>query len=298
MSEPLLHPDLLNKAVKAVEGAIPVGLHHPRVGIVCGSGLGGMVDLLQELVLVSYDDIPGFSKSTVQGHKSALAFGYVGDKKVPVVAMLGRFHLYEGYKPASVIYPIRLMAKMGIQEIIIVAVHDHLSLPNLTGANALLGPVFSPEHPRFVPLSDAYSLSLRRLLFLAAHKLGLSEDAVEEGTYACVSGPTYETPAEGRFLRNAGADLVGMSTVPEVLAAKEAGNIRILVLSLVTNPVVIPEGYRSIKQEVAAELAGQKIEHAAIQTVNHEEVLEVGKSKANVMQGLVQAVIEMVVDEP
>ena len=130
----------------------------------------------------------------------------------------------------------------------------------------------------------------------------------------CVSGPTYETPAEGRFLRNAGADLVGMSTVPEVLAAKEAGNIRILVLSLVTNPVIIPDGYRSMKKEVAAEvclpsatidiliadefqLAGQKVEHAAVQTVNHEEVLEVGKAKANVMRGLVESVISMVADE-
>ena len=105
----------------------------------------------------------------------------------------------------------------------------------------------------FLPLSDAYSRPLRRLAFLAAHSLSLGLDALAEGTYAWVSGPTYETPAEGRFLRNAGADVVGMSTVPEVVAAREEG-MQVLVLSLVTNLVVIPETYRSIKEEVAAEV--------------------------------------------
>jgi len=121
--------------------------------------------------------------------------------------------------------------------------------------NPLLGPQISPGLPRFVPLSDAYSPSLRRLAFLAAHELKLDANALQEGTYAWVSGPTYETPAEGRFLRNAGADVVGMSTVPEVLAAKEEGIKHLMVLSLVTNPVIIPDGYRSIKEEVAAEVS-------------------------------------------
>jgi purine-nucleoside phosphorylase len=121
--------------------------------------------------------------------------------------------------------------------------------------NPLLGPLTSPNHARFVPLSDAYSPALRRLAFLAGHKLNLPEDAIEEGTYAWVSGPTYETPAEGRFLRASGADVVGMSTVPEVVVAREEG-MDVLVLSLVTNAVVIPDGYRSIKEEVAAEVRG------------------------------------------
>ena len=119
--------------------------------------------------------------------------------------------------------------------------------------NPLLGPQTSPSHPRFLPLSDAYSPALRRLAFLAAYQLSLDKDALTEGTYAWVSGPTYETPAEGRFLRNAGADVVGMSTVPEVLAAREEG-LNVLVLSLVTNFVVIPNSYRSIKEEVEAEV--------------------------------------------
>lgn len=136
----------------------------------------------------------------------------------------------------------------------VIVIHDHLAIPNMTGGmNALFGPLLSPDHPRFLPLSDAYSAKLRRLAFLAAHDLALPDAALAEGTYAWVSGPTYETPAEGRFLRAAGADVVGMSTVPEVLAAREEG-MEVLVLSLVTNAVVIPETYRSIKEEVKAEV--------------------------------------------
>jgi purine-nucleoside phosphorylase len=135
----------------------------------------------------------------------------------------------------------------------VVVIQDHIALPNLTGFNPLLGPPTSPDYPRFIPLSDAYSPLLRRLVFLAAHDLNLGPSALAEGTYAWVSGPTYETPAEGRFLRAAGADVVGMSTIPEVVAAREEG-LQVCVLSLVTNAVVIPETYRSIRAEVEAEV--------------------------------------------
>lgn len=138
--------------------------------------------------------------------------------------------------------------------LVVVVIRDHFALPNLAGAlHPLLGPVTSPSHLRFLPLSDAYSVVLRRLAFLASHKLGLGTDALAEGTYAWVSGPTYETPAEGRFLRLAGADVVGMSTIPEVVVAREEG-MQVMVLSLVTNKVVIPDEYRSIKAEVEAEV--------------------------------------------
>ena len=136
---------------------------------------------------------------------------------------------------------------------VVVVVQDHLALPNLTGMNPLLGPQTSQDLPRFLPLSDAYSPTLRRLAFLAAHRLQLDDSALAEGIYAWVSGPTYETPAEGRLLRQAGADVVGMSTVPEVLAAREEG-LNVMVLSLVTNFVVIPDRYRSMKEEVKAEV--------------------------------------------
>lgn len=131
--------------------------------------------------------------------------------------------------------------------------HDHLGIPNLSGFNPLLGPQHDHNIPRFLPTSNAYSTSLRRLFFRAVHELGFNLDDFAEGTYAWVSGPTYESPAEGRFLRAAGADVVGMSTIPEVLAAKEEG-LEVIALSLVTNFVVIPDTYRSIKDEVKAEV--------------------------------------------
>ncbi|KAH9474651.1 Putative purine nucleoside phosphorylase [Psilocybe cubensis] len=293
-------------SIDAIKAALPENLQKPRVGIVCGSGLSGIVDIFRDTKLVPYENIPGFSKSTVQGHKSFLAFGLLGEGGVPVVAMLGRFHPYEGHHLSSVVYPIRVMAKMGVKDLIItnaagslnpaipvgtiVVVQDHLALPNLTGMNPLLGPHTDPELPRFLPLSDAYSPVLRRLLFLAAHRLQLEDSALAEGTYAWVSGPTYESPAEGRFLRRVGADVVGMSTVPEVLAAREEG-LNVMVLSLVTNFVVIPETYRSIKEEVKAELAGKKVELPEAETVSHEEVLAIGKEKAGVLMKLVESVV-------
>jgi len=296
------------EAIEGIKSLLPERLQKPLVGIVCGSGLGGMVDCIRDLVLIPYSAVPGFAESTVPGHKSSLAFGFMGHdgSDVPVVAMLGRFHPYEGHDMRTVVYPIRILAKLGIKDLIItnaagglntklavgtiVVIHDHLALPNMSGMNPLLGPLTSPTHQRFIPLSDAYSPSLRRLVFLAAHHLSLDPSALAEGTYAWVSGPTYETPAEGRFLRLAGADVVGMSTVPEVLAAREAG-LNVMALSLVTNAVVIPEGYRSIREEVLAELAGKRVELPVADVVSHEEVLEIGKAKGEVMMKLVEWVV-------
>jgi len=300
-------PLSFDASIDAIKSALPANLQSPRVGIICGSGLSGLVNVIRDVVLVPYENIPGFSKSTVPGHKSTLAFGLLGSGQgVPVVAMLGRFHPYEGHSLSSVVYPVRVMAKLGIKDIIItnaagslnpsipigtiVVIQDHLALPNLTGMNPLLGPQISSDHLRFLPLSDAYSPALRRLVFLAAHQLQLEDSALAEGIYAWVSGPTYETPAEGRFLRRVGADVVGMSTVPEVLAAREEG-LNVMVLSLVTNFVVIPETYRSIKEEVQAELAGKKVELPQAQVVSHEEVLAIGQEKAGVLMKLVESVV-------
>ena len=198
----------------------------------------------------------------------------------------------------------------------VVVIQDHLAFPNLTGMNPLLGPQLDPKYPRFLALSSAYSVSLRRFAFLAAHKLQLGLNALAEGVYAWVSGPTYETPAEGRMLRNAGADVVGMSTIPEVVAGKEEG-LEVLVLSLVTNKVVIPNRYRSIKEEVEAEvsscvaalahaysiktncmgigkLAGKPVVRQEEPQVSHEEVLLIGKQKAEVMKSLVEKIVELI----
>jgi purine-nucleoside phosphorylase len=264
---------------------------------------------LRDIVEVPYEKLDGFAKSTVAGHKSALAFGLMGaGDGVPVVAMLGRFHSYEGHKLSTVVYPIRVLAALGVKSIIItnaagslnpgipvgriVVIRDHIALPNLTGLNPLLGPVTSPAHERFLPLSDAYSPVLRRLAFIASHQLSFPSDALAEGTYAWVSGPTYETPAEGRFLRGAGADVVGMSTVPEVVAAREEG-MGVVVLSLVTNAVVIPAKDRSIKDEVEAELRGASLELPPPVVVSHEEVLSIGREKSELMRSLVERMVEL-----
>ncbi|KAI0329750.1 hypothetical protein GY45DRAFT_1252146 [Cubamyces sp. BRFM 1775] len=300
---------------------LPEKLLRPQVGIVCGSGLSTLAAALRDAIEIPYASLPGFGKSTVPGHKSSLAFGLIGPGEgTPVVAMLGRLHPYEGHKLATVVYPIRVMARLGVKNLIItnaagalnpniavgtsilmalflvVVFQDHLALPNVTGMNPLLGPPIGPNYPRFLPLSSAYSASLRRLAFLSAHKLKLGLDALAEGVYAWVSGPTYETPAEGRMLRNAGADVVGMSTVPEVLAGKEEG-LEVLVLSLVTNMVVIPNKYRSIKEEVEAELAGKPVVKQEEETVSHEEVLMIGKQKAEVMKSLVEKIVELIASE-
>jgi len=290
---------------------LPEKLLKPVVGIVCGSGLSTLGSKLRDKVSISYDSLPGFAKSTVPGHKSELAFGFLGspETSVPVVAMLGRFHPYEGHSMTSVVYPIRVMAKLGVKHLLItnasgslnpnmrvgtiVVIHDHVALPNLSGFNPLLGPQMDLSLPRFLPLSNAYSRGLRKLVFHAAHQLDIPKEALTEGTYAWVSGPTYETPAEGRLLRAAGADVVGMSTIPEVLAAREMG-LEVTVLSLITNAVVIPESYRSIREEVEAELAGKPFAEVHDAVVSHEEVLQIGREKAELMRRLVEKVVELV----
>ncbi|KAG8926809.1 hypothetical protein FRC02_008645 [Tulasnella sp. 418] len=303
-------PESYAKTLETIKSKLPAELASPKIGIICGSGLSGLASTLEEKIEIPYDDLEGFGKSTVMGHKSALAFGYLGERKVPVVAMLGRFHPYEGHSMASVVYPVRVLALLGVKQLIItnasgglnrdipvgtiVVIQDHLALPNLTGhLNPLLGPVLAPPfHTRFVPLSTAYSFNLRKLVFRAAHQLNFPSSYLTEGTYAWVSGPTYESSAEGRFLRSAGADVVGMSTVPEVVAARQAG-VEVLVLSLVTNPVIIPDSYRSARAEVEAEIAGVPLPPYKAEEVSHEEVLEIGRMRGDDMRRLVEKVVDL-----
>ena len=196
-------------------------------------------------------------------------------------------------------------------------IHDHLALPNLTGLNVLIGPTLTPNTPRFLPLSNAYSLALRKLAFKAylTNPELSSTLTLAEGTYAWVTGPTYESCTEGRFLSTAGADVVGASTVPEVLIAREEG-MEVLVLSLVTNSVVMAQK-ETIKAEVEAQLVGQMFVEGQILTteemkfqagsinneggvhvenvVSHEEVLNAGNDKAADVRALVTAIVELVV---
>ncbi len=214
----------------------------PRIGLVLGSGLGGFADEFASATRIEYQRIPHFPQSTAVGHAGKLVIGKVGD--VAVAAMQGRVHFYEGYSPQEVIFPMRVFARMGIRAVILtnaagginrsygqgalVVLRDHI---NLQGANPLAGPNDDRFGPRFPDMTNAYAKTFRGFALDAGRKLGIT---IHEGVYAALSGPSYEAPAEIRYLATIGADLVGMSTVPEVIAARHMG-IKVLGISCVTN---------------------------------------------------------------
>jgi purine-nucleoside phosphorylase len=214
----------------------------PRVGVVLGSGLGAFADKLEGLVKIPYRDLPHMPESAVPGHAGNLCFGHVGD--VPVVCMQGRVHLYEGHPVDKVVQGVRTMARMGVKSVLLtnaagglepswaagdlMLVTDHL---NLTGVSPLLGPNDDALGTRFPDMSVAYDMDLRRALKDVAAKAGI---AIREGVYAALLGPSYETPAEVRMVRMLGAQAVGMSTVPEVIALRHMG-VRVGTLSCITN---------------------------------------------------------------
>lgn len=251
----------------------------------------------------------GFSNSTVQGHKSSLAFGYLvsDQKRVPIVAALGRFHLYEGHSPQVAVFPIRVMRCLGAKAVVvtnaagglrhdweigtIMGMHDHIGLPSLTALNPLIGPSFALG-PRFPSMSDAYDPLFRVQMFKAAKQLGISH-RVQSGTYVFLTGPTYESRAESKFLRQIGGDAVGMSTVPEVIAARQSG-MRVLAISLITNQVVIKD-YFDAKAAAEEDISLEEVERITTEdskeAANHEEVLEVGKLRADDVRKMVEYVV-------
>lgn len=253
----------------------------PAVGIVLGSGLGAFADALPDGSAIAYGDIPGWPVSTAAGHAGKLVFGNVGGAEAMVLS--GRAHFYEGYRPQQVVFGIRAMARLGVKTVVftnaagginpsyrqgaLVLISDHI---NLQGFNPLAGPNDDALGPRFPDMSDAYSAHLRGIAKTTARELGI---ALEEGVYAAMSGPSYETPAEIRFLRVIGADLVGMSTAPEVIAANHAG-MRCLAISCVTN--------------MAAGILPRKIDH--------EEVLETGRRVRDTLIRLLTALAPRLVD--
>ena len=214
----------------------------PVVGVVLGSGLGGLADEVQDRVEIPYDQIPGWPVSTAIGHAGVLVLGTVDG--VPLAVMRGRAHLYEGVGADRAVYGIRVLARLGVRTLVVtnaagaidesyrpgmlVLISDHV---NLMGTSPLVGPNDDALGPRFPDMGDAYDPELRRLAREAATRLGLE---VGEGVYGAWLGPQFETPAEIRFMRAVGADLAGMSTVPEVIAARHLG-IRCLGVSVVTN---------------------------------------------------------------
>lgn len=283
--------DLYDKAQEAVDHiSTHVGLP-PRVGIILGSGLGGFASQVSGAVAIPYADIPHFPQSTVAGHSGQLVLGTIGG--VAVAVMQGRVHAYEGYTMEQVTFPMRVLGLLGVRTLIVtnaaggiranipqgslVAISDQI---NLTGRNAAAGPnderfaVVPGAGERFFDMSTAYSPALRRL---AAEEAARQNIPLTEGVYLAVLGPSFETPAEIRAFRTLGADLVGMSTVHEVIIARHMG-IEVLGFSLVTNMAagVIREG-----SEVA-------------ETIHHEDVIEIGRRVEQQFTGLLTALVPQV----
>lgn len=229
----------LDETVKAIRERVSAS---PKVGVILGSGLGPFADGIADLVKIPYGELPHLPTSAVVGHAGNLCFGRVGD--VPVVCMQGRVHLYEGHPIASVVHAARTMARLGVSSVLVtnaaggldaswspgdlMMVTDHL---NLMGTNPLIGPNDAALGPRFPDMTTAYDPGLRDDLAAAATEVGVS---LRKGVYAGLLGPTYETPAEIRMLRAMGAQAVGMSTVPEVIAARHMG-IPCFAMSVITD---------------------------------------------------------------
>ena len=254
----------------------------PKVAVVLGSGLGSFADDMTGAARIPYARIPHFARSTAVGHAGQLVIGNVAGN--PVVAMQGRFHLYEGYPPETVVFPMRTFARLGVRAAVLtnaagginldygqgrlVVIKDHI---NLQGQNPLTGAEDARFGPRFIDMTEAYSRDYLRIAKAAARKLGIE---LPEGIYAGLLGPSYETPAEIRYLRAIGADLVGMSTVPEVIAARQMG-IKVLAISCVTN--------------MAAGVLDQPL--------SHEEVLATGKRVSGQFTALLREVIPAIAQD-
>lgn len=253
----------------------------PQIALVLGSGLGAFADEFASATRIPYAGIPYFPRSTAIGHAGRLVIGKVG--AVPVAGMQGRVHLYEGYSAKDVIFPIRVFARMGVKAVILtnaaggirrdfsqgrlVVISDHI---NLQGVNPLTGPNDERFGLRFHDMSVAYDRRFREMAVGEGNRMGMG---MAEGVYAALPGPSYETPAEIRYLRTIGADLVGMSTVPEVIAARHSG-IRVLGISCVTN--------------AAAGILDQPL--------NHVEVLETTERVKGQFIALLKAVIPRIAE--
>jgi purine-nucleoside phosphorylase len=265
----------LDHAAETVRERTPL---RPELAVVLGSGLGAFADELDDAVEIPYGEIPGWPVSTAIGHAGTLVAGTLDD--LPVFLLRGRAHLYEGHSPDKVVFGVRALGRLGVRALVLtnaaggidpaygqgalVLVTDHI---NLQGSSPLAGPNEDELGLRFPDLTDAYDPAFRRLAGEAAARLGIE---LHEGVYAAFLGPAYETPAEVRFARAIGADLVGMSTVPEVVAARHMG-IRCLALSCVTN--------------MAAGLAPGKIDHV--------EVLEVGERVRGTFTALLRELLRL-----
>ncbi len=274
-------PEEFERAGRAAEFIFSKTALRPKIALVLGSGLGALADEFSSATKIPYAKIPHFPQSTAIGHAGKLVIGKVG--AIPVAGMQGRVHLYEGYSVKEVAFPIRVFARMGVKAVILtnaaggikrefvqgrlVVISDHI---NLQGVNPLSGPNEERFGARFPDMTSAYDRKFREMALGEGKRMGIGMD---EGVYAALAGPNYETPAEIRYLREIGADLVGMSTVPEVIAARHSG-IRVLGISCVTN--------------AAAGILDQPL--------NHEEVLDTAERVKEQFIGLLKAVIPRIAE--
>jgi len=276
MGEKLASTGLYERAEHAARVIRSRTTETPRVAIVLGSGLGGFADDFEDAVRIPYEDIPGFAQSTAQGHAGQLVVGKVDH--VPLLAMQGRVHYYEGYSLEQVTFPIRTFKLLGIKTLILtnasggvnvqltqgalMVLSDHL---NLMGDNPLRGPNDPRFGPRFPDMTAVYSPELQEIVIEEARALGIE---IRRGIYAALSGPSYETPAEIHLMRNLGADAVGMSTVPEAIVARQM-DIEVLGISCITN--------------MAAGISDEPI--------NHEEVMATGDRVRTTFTQLLRGVV-------
>jgi purine-nucleoside phosphorylase len=274
--------NLATRVEKAARFVLEQTALRPRIGLVLGSGLGKFADELLDPARIAYGRIPHFPTSTAIGHASQLVIGILGSRAIAV--MQGRVHPYEGYSPQEVTFPIRVLAKMGVGAVILtnaagginlqykqgqlVIIRDHI---NLQGQNPLVGLNDDLLGPRFPDMTEAYYKPYREIAREESARLSLN---CPEGVYVAVLGPSYETPAEIRFLRAIGADLVGMSSVPVVIVSRQMG-LRVLALSCVTN--------------MAAGVLDQPL--------SHKEVLEVGARVQNDLISLLKAITARIAED-
>ena len=253
--------------------------HRPRVGLILGSGLNSLADSVQNAEIIPYSELPNWPLSTVQGHAGQLVIGELEGQ--PVFVMQGRIHFYEGYSMSQITLPVRVMLRLGLEMMFVtnaaggvnpdfvpgdvMLITDHLNLIGMTGANPLMGPNIDELGPRFPDMSQAYD---RQLMATARHVAAQENIPLREGIYCALSGPSFEGPADLRFLRLAGTDAVGMSTVPEVIVARHGG-LRVLGLSGISNK---------------ANLDGSAI-------TTHEEVMEAGKMITPKLEKIIRGVL-------
>jgi purine-nucleoside phosphorylase len=251
----------------------------PRIGLILGSGLGGLADELADATVIPYAEIPGFAPSAVVGHRSELAIGLLAGQ--PVVVMRGRFHFYEGYSMQEVTFPVRVMRALGCDTLLVtnaagglrpdwqvgdlMRISDQIFVPGMAGHHPLRGHNDDRLGPRFPPMVDAFDPEFARIAHEVAQQVGATLHA---GVYAMISGPAFESAAELRMLRIWGADAVGMSTAPEIIVARHSG-MRVLGISLITN-LALPDGAPA----------------------NHAEVLEAGEVAKPVFGALLRGVLE------